>query len=195
MDIHPLLRSFLLKKLRDDDLVATRALAKDLVNHYLDTGAWDEAFAVAEANGLCAEVVPRLLEQAMDTLLSVGRTMTIERWLRTVDLSAETPPILHLAFADCAFRRGDFALAKQQALKATTEGTSPRIVARAFMQAAQAAYFSDDSDALELAAQASDRSTSIPDQRDALWVQFLAVSAEERARRPHFSTLSMSWET
>ena len=117
----------------------------------------------------------------MDTLLSVGRTMTIERWLRTVDLSAETPPIVHLAFADCAFRRGDFALAKQQALKATTEGTSPRIVARAFMQAAQAAYFSDDSDALELAAQASDRSTSIPDQRDALWVQFLAVSAEDKS--------------
>jgi LuxR family maltose regulon positive regulatory protein len=180
MDIHPLLRVFLLKKLRDDDLAAARSLALELVHHYLDTGAWDDAFAVADANALCAEAVPRLLEQAMDTLLSVGRTMTIERWVRTLALRADNPPIVHLALADCAFRRGDFALAKQQALRATIHGAPPKIVARAFMQAAQAAYFSDDSDALELAVQASGRSKSLLDKRNALWVQFLAVSAENK---------------
>lgn len=180
MDIHPLLRAFLLKKLRDDDFAGTRDLAMDLANHYLDTGAWDEAFAVADANALCTEIVPSLLERAMDPLLSVGRTMTIERWLRTLEFRADNPPIVHLALADCAFRRGDFALAKRQAIRATTQATSPKIVARAFMQAAQAAYFSDDSEAVELAAQAFERSTSIPDQRSALWVQFLAVSAEDK---------------
>jgi ATP/maltotriose-dependent transcriptional regulator MalT len=48
------------------------------------------------------------------------------------------------------------------------------------MQVAQAAYFSDGSDAQELAAQALERSASVTDQRSALWVQFLAVSAENR---------------
>jgi ATP/maltotriose-dependent transcriptional regulator MalT len=180
MDIHPLLRAFLLKKLRDDDLAATRALAMDLANRYLDTGAWDAAFAVADANALCIEIVPELLERAMDSLLSIGRTMTVERWLRTLEFHADNPPIVHLALAECAFRRGDFALAKQQALIATKLGTPPTIVARAFMQAAQAAYFCDDSDARELAAQAFERSSSVTDQRSALWVQFLAVSAENK---------------
>lgn len=180
MDIHPLLRAFLLKKLRDDEFAATRELAIHLTNHYLDTEAWDDAFAVADANALCTEIVPRLLERAMDPLLLVGRTMTIERWLRTVEFRADNPPIVYLALADCAFRRGDFALAKRQALKATTHATSPKIMARAFMHAAQAAYFSDDKDARALAAQAVESSTSIPEQRSALWVQFLAVSAEDR---------------
>ena len=152
----------------------------DLANHYLDSGAWDNAFAVADANALWIDVVPKLLERAMDSLLSIGRTMTIERWLRTLELRADNPPIVHLALADCAFRRGDFALAKQQALRATKLGAPPTIVARAFMQAAQAAYFSDGRDAQELAAQAFERSTSLSDRRSALWVQFLAISAEDR---------------
>ena len=179
MDIHPLLRAFLLKKLRDDELATTRELALHLANHYLGRECWDEAFAVAVGNKLCPEIVPPLLERAMDPLLSVGRTMTIERWVRTLEFRADNPPIVNLAFADCAFRRGDFALAKRHALKATMRPSSPKIKARAFMHAAQAAYFSDDRDALQLAAQALRRSTSVPEQRNALWVQFLAVSAQD----------------
>ena len=152
----------------------------DLANHYLDSGPGITRSPLADANTLWIEVVPKLLERAMDSLLSIGRTMTIERWLRTLELRADNPPIVHLAHADCAFRRGDFALAKQQALRATKLGTPPTIVARAFMQAAQAAYFSDGRDAQELAAQAFERSTSLSDRRSALWVQFLAISAEDK---------------
>jgi len=180
LDIHPLLRAFLLKKLGGDDSAATRDVALHLANHYLDTKSWDEAFAVADANGLSIEIVPSLLKRALDPLLSVGRTMTIERWLSTLEFRADNPPIVHLALADCAFRRGDFALAKREAMRATTDAASPSIAARAFVHAAQAAYFSDDSDAQELAAQALERSSSIPARRSALWVQFLAVSAEDK---------------
>lgn len=180
-DIHPLLRAFLLKKLRDDVPDATSDVAPTLANHYLDTGAWDEAFAVADENALCTEIVPSLLERSMDALLSVGRTMTIERWVSSLEFRADNAPIVHLALADCAFRRGDFARAKREAMKATMDPASTRVVARAFMQAAQAAYFSDDDDAQALAAQALERSTSITDRRSALWVQFLAVSAKDEA--------------
>lgn len=181
LEIHPLLRAFLLNKLRQDDLAASHSVARDIANHYLASEAWDEAFEVADANGLGSEVVPHLLDQAMETLLSVGRTMTVERWLRAFDMRADEPAIVHLAFARCAFRRGDFAVAKQQALRATNDEHSPNIAARAFMQAAQAAYFSDDNDAVKLAAEAFGRSTSVRDKRSALWVQFLAISAESEA--------------
>jgi DNA-binding CsgD family transcriptional regulator len=171
-EMHPLLRSFLQSKLAEDQADADR-IAEDVADFYLRTGCWDDAYAVAEAHRL-ETVVVRLLDAGLSELLASGRAMTVETWLRAVD-ALETPPsIVHLARAECAFRRGEFPAAKRHALLAASDGTA-ETQSRALARAAQSAYFSDDADAQTIVRRARDSATSMKDSRNAIWTEFLTL--------------------
>jgi LuxR family maltose regulon positive regulatory protein len=191
-DIHPLLRSFLLEKFTAEDHKAMNSLASALVTHYCSESAWDEAFAVVNAHNL-PELVPRILEGGLESFLAAGRWLTIETWLEHVRRDDESSPTIQLARAECAFRRGEFALARLHALRAHRSPVrSPAIETRALTVAAQASYFIDDQEAAELAEKARVGANSVVEIRSALWVEFLAVCSKDfaaaRARLDDFES-------
>lgn len=178
-DLHPLLRTFLLRKLSEQESHEVDELATRLADHYLKEEAWDEVYAVADAHDMSAVVV-RLLEASMEPVLAVGRWATIERWVERLDGEADSRAIVQLARAECAFRRGEFVLAKRHALRALGEGTpNGRLGTRALIVAAQASYFVDDREAASLAKRARDAAKSIGERRRATWVEFLATCSKD----------------
>jgi DNA-binding NarL/FixJ family response regulator len=172
-EIHPLLRAFLMRKLEADGTEA-KHVATQIADHYLRAGAWDDAHAVAQVHGL-TDVVIRLLERALEELLACGRAATVETWLHSLDHMKNPPPTVHLARAECAFRRGEFPAAKRHALWATSNTGESAIESRALVCAAQAAYFADDPDARATAARARALAVSPRDVRNALWIEFLTL--------------------
>jgi ATP/maltotriose-dependent transcriptional regulator MalT len=180
-DIHPLLRSFLLEKFMAEDRQAMISLASALVSHYCSESAWDEAFAVVNAHNI-PELVPRILEGGLESFLSAGRWLTIETWLEHVRRDDEGLPTIQLARAECAFRRGEFALARLHALRAhRSPERSSTVETRALTVAAQASYFIDDQEAAQLAERARVGANSVVEIRSALWVEFLAVCSKDFA--------------
>jgi LuxR family transcriptional regulator, maltose regulon positive regulatory protein len=180
-DLHPLLRTFLLRKLDEEDTAEIDELAANLAEHYLQAGAWDDAYSVAEARGM-EHFALRLLENSLQAILAVGRWATIERWVDGIRGEPESEPIVQLARAECAFRRGDFVLAKRYALRAAGDGASiGQVPTRALIVAAQASYFVDDREAGALAQRAREASTSVEERRSALWVEFLAICSKDLA--------------
>jgi ATP/maltotriose-dependent transcriptional regulator MalT len=178
-DIHPLLRSFLLEKFAADDREAMSQLAATLVEHYCADSHWDEAFSVAHSHDL-PQLVPKILEGGLESFLAAGRWVTIETWLEHVRREDEGIPSVQLARAECAFRRGEFALARLHALRAHGSPTpGARTATRALTVAAQASYFIDDQEAAALAGRARVAAESVVEERSALWVEFLAVCSKD----------------
>ena len=103
VDLHPLLRAFLLGSLRQRMAGEMVQLAGRLVRHYCDEGAWDEAFAVADAHDL-PHVIPELPERSLQSFLTAGRWATIETWLDCVADGDEGLPERAPARAECSFR-------------------------------------------------------------------------------------------
>lgn len=177
-DMHPLLRTFLLRK---DVARAGEALAvaTALTHHYLSTGNWDDAFAVADSHSL-DEWKLRILDESLEAVLAAGRWATIERWVESVEALAGAEPIVQLARAECAFRRGDFVLAKRHGLRASgAPHARSDVRTRALTVAAQASYFTDDQEAKMLAEQARESAESVNERRSALWVEFLAICSRD----------------
>ena len=181
-DLHPLLRTFLLRKLGERDSAELKTLRLELAEHYLSAGAWDEAFSVLEGQE-AHELTVRLLGSGLESILAVGRWATIEKWLETIRGEAESAPVVQLARAECAFRRGDFVLAKRYALRAAGDGESAdKVATRALIVAAQASYFVDDREAAFLAQRARDAAASVDERRSAIWVEFLAICSKDMSR-------------
>ena len=178
-DIHPLLRSFLLEKFAADDREAMNQLAETLVTQYCADNHWDEAFSVAHSHNLL-QLVPKILEGGLESFLAAGRWATIETWLENVRREDEGIPSVQLARAECAFRRGEFALARLHALRAQdSPSCGARTATRALTVAAQASYFTDDQEAVTLAGRARVAAESVVEERSALWVEFLAVCSKD----------------
>jgi ATP/maltotriose-dependent transcriptional regulator MalT len=174
-DLHPLLRTFLLQKTVDEPIDEVDTLSHILMEHYLCERAWDDAFALAEGGDL-QHLIPKLLEEALVSVLAVGRWATVERWVDATVAESDGVPVVQLARAECALRRGDFALARRYALRATeSTEVAPAIRTRALIVAAQASYFTDDHEAGSLAQQASRLAASVEERRSALWVEFLST--------------------
>ena len=181
-DLHPLLRTFLLNKAADEPSLDVDELAQRLVHHYLQEGAWDDAYSVVETRRMC-DVLPRLLEAALTPVLAVGRWATIEQWLRVVEPDFEGSPIVQLARAECALRRGDFVLAKRYALRASRAPDAvAEVETRALIVAAQASYLVDDTEAGALAQSAREAASTVAERRSALWVEFLSICAVDLQR-------------
>ena len=175
LDVHPLLRSFLIERFVTEDADQMRELAETLIEHYCAQGAWDDAFAVADAHEL-PQVIPELLDGSLESFLAAGRWATIETWLESVRGADRSLPSVQLAHAECAFRRGEFALARLHALRAAdSPACSSQTSTRALIVAAQASYFIDDHESAALAERARTSAQSVAERRSALWVEFLNV--------------------
>jgi LuxR family maltose regulon positive regulatory protein len=182
-EMHPLLRQFLKTKLSEFDPEHVRSRAEAVANAYADDRRWDEAAAVA-AEFRLVEVTLRVLNQALDAVLSEGRLTTLRRWLETARIDAPTAPIVRLAGIELDFRTGDWSAASGKALQlASAIPKDGPLASRVYLRAGQMAHIDDrQQEALELLTAAKVQARSPQDLRSALWSRFLTLcDLEERA--------------
>lgn len=176
--LHPLLKSFLLSKLR---ATATRAE----VEHYvaLVTAAlaahcrWDECLAALESFPR-PELIAVILDQALVDLLAAGRTTTILRWVALGTRNGLVEPVLDLASAEVALREGDDRRAQVLGMRAGDRLGVGDAAARAYLVAGRAAHLRDDGKAATiLCARAETLATSPQIKLEAQWGEF-AIAIE-----------------
>ena len=137
LEMHPLLMSFLERKLREESRGKLNELlgrvARTLMKHEL----WDEAFSVIDRFGE-TDLLTELIESSLDPLLSSGRSATLRNWMKN---APQTAPPVRLAAAELAFREGRFheseTLASLAARDALENG---ELKARAYIAAGRAAH-------------------------------------------------------
>ena len=136
VDVHPLVRAFLLLKLREERPRALADIVDRAVRTLLRHRLWDEAFALIGQYGR-DDLLPALLTASLEDVLASGRTATLATWVRD---SRATAPVVRLATAELALREARYyeseALA---ALAASDLAAEPNLAARANFVAGRAA--------------------------------------------------------
>jgi ATP/maltotriose-dependent transcriptional regulator MalT len=176
LEMHPLLRRFLLARLDRQDPETRRTVA-ELGSALIEAKQWDDAFALAEGFG-ADDLLPPLIQTALDDLLASGRITTVRRWVEHALLHDLTCPELDLARSEIAFREGRYSDAQELALSAAaTFEPQHRLLARASFRAAQSAHLDDRvEEALDLHKNAAAHAGNSRDRQDALWGQFISQS-------------------
>src|SRR2546422_641379 len=95
-EMHPLLRQFLRTKLTEFDRDMIQESARLIGQFYVEREQWDAAASVAADFGF-ADLMLRVLEDALDSALSEGRLSTVKRWLEIAETAAPTAAIVRLA--------------------------------------------------------------------------------------------------
>jgi len=179
VEIHPLCRSFLERKLWDIGIHIGRIGA--LVDFLLDAGQWDEAFEVMRRFDLI-EPVPLLLARGLRSVLSQGRLATVERWVEWADEHSFEAPEIALARAEIYLRRGDWHLSESFALSCAQTVDSSELAAQAHLCAGTAAHLLEQEDrSYDHYSNALARADLAETRRKALWGQFLSSVHTNRA--------------
>jgi LuxR family transcriptional regulator, maltose regulon positive regulatory protein len=131
--LHPLLRTFLVKRLFREDPDAFRGVASESARFLIARGDWDAAFQVIAEHSVSELLVP-LVSSGVDDLLAEGRTQTLTNWLDLAEQNHLSDPSLDFAEAEVAFRQARFAKAETLAAQAAATGEGafvPRMLIRA----------------------------------------------------------------
>ncbi len=139
--MHPLIRGFL--RAQFVDLDAERSALKTLGSLLIGERRWDDAFLIVEQLEY-AELLDEMIEASLAEVFSSGRQSTVERWVSFGEEHRLDSPLLFLAEAELASRRGRQGLAEAlaaQAARTLPEG-SP-IVSKAWYLAGRSAHLAD----------------------------------------------------
>lgn len=179
-DMHPLLRQFLREKVADFGEDKIRETAQIMGESYADRARWAEAASLAAEFDL-VELMLRVLEEALDSVLSEGRLTTLNRWLDSAESAAPTAPIVRLAAIEIAFRTGDWETARATATQlARSIERDHRLASRVYLRAGQIGQLDDRlDDALEWLAAARAEARTPVDLRRALWTRFVTLTDSE----------------
>ena len=179
-DLHPLVRGFLETKLREQP-GRMSDVVQPVVRALMQGQAWDDAFSLLE-RFFDPTMLAELLETALGELLREARLPTLARWLDFGRENGVDSAVFDLAEAELAFREGDRERAEALALEAARRfGPEHRHAARALCLAGASAHLNYRDDvALVHFNHALEVATTEPDQREALWGQFITVAALER---------------
>jgi ATP/maltotriose-dependent transcriptional regulator MalT len=184
LDLHPLLRNFLLRRGQEHGPSIEKALRKAVL-HYLATQSWDDLFALAEAFDR-PDVASRLLREALMPTLKQGRVATVVRWVTFARDRHIEDPVVDLAQAELQFRRGENAQSEVLALHAAVamESSDP-LASRAYFIGGEAAHLNHrDEEALVHFARARKLATRQEDSWRALWGQFLSAASLQHPECP-----------
>jgi LuxR family maltose regulon positive regulatory protein len=183
-EVHPLLRSFLHRKLAAEDPTSVEDAATRVGRFFLSAERWDDAYSVAVQFGARSLFEP-LIDASVNQLLAAGRVETLAQWVqhaRTVTKS----PMFDLAEAEIEFQRGDSGRALTRALSAADrfDDDHPRS-SRAWCLAGQAAHFVELLEEAREYVERAQRLAKTPrDAKDALWGLFnIAMELERDAPR------------
>jgi LuxR family transcriptional regulator, maltose regulon positive regulatory protein len=156
-EMHPLLRSFLELKLREEGQSQVQSTVSRVVRTMFELHLWDESYDVIRRFGE-QHLVVDLLGLACVHLLAQGRTSTIRTWISEADPNA--PTIQHAA-SELALREGKYHRAETLALLAARGADNAETEARALIVAGRAAHVaSRQQKALEYYARAASIATT-----------------------------------
>jgi len=180
LTLHPLLREFLLTKVRMLDTADLVRLTERVVDSLIAEERWDDAFTTIRERG-AKDSLPRLVRFALEQLLRDGRLATIRQWLECARRFRVRDPMIDLAEAECALRLGDvrkavfFSRRTAQAISQSDEKYF-RVLALAGL----ASHLVDDFPAaISYYEGAQTIATNAEQTRDALWGRFVATHHSE----------------
>jgi DNA-binding CsgD family transcriptional regulator len=183
LDLHPLLRNFLTKKLAEFGDALASKVVRDTGHLLLEHELWDDAFSVADRFG-ATELLTELIEASRDEMFVEGRLATLARW---IDYAAERQiisPGIDLTEAEIAFRQAEYPKAENLATQAARR--MPRggpHKAHAYARAGQSAHFqAQDDRAYEYHRLAEEYAADPLWLREALWGQFISLLELEDSR-------------
>jgi ATP/maltotriose-dependent transcriptional regulator MalT len=141
LELHPLLRTFLRKKLSSSP--NGREAAFRVASVLVDSGDWEGGFAIVEDFTL-PQLVPQIVAAGLDSALSEGRLASVSRWLRYAEDHLIQHPVLDLASAEIAFREGLYRQSEVLATRAAEDlSEEPSFRTAALIRASQAALQAD----------------------------------------------------
>jgi LuxR family transcriptional regulator, maltose regulon positive regulatory protein len=175
-DLHPLLRTFLRRKLNDLPQSRLHDTITRATRLLLSERSWEGAFDLISQFDR-SDLLEELLQASVYELLNQGLLATVVRFVDLGRARGLDSPILDLASAEFAFREGFHERARALAQQAGEGLRADRSLAsRAFCRAGQSAYFSDDPEgAIQHFQRARELATDLTDQRSALWGHFIAA--------------------
>ena len=135
-EMHPLLRSFLELKLREEEQPEVRKTVSRVVRTLFDLNLWDESFNVIRRFGEHRLLVD-LIDLSSAELLAQGRTSTLRTWIADADPNA--PTVQH-ATAELALREGKYHQSETLALLAVRGARDSDDAARSLIVAGRAAH-------------------------------------------------------
>jgi len=176
-EVHPLLRSFLHRKLAAEDPGSVEEAASRVGRFFLSAARWDDAYSVAAQFNAHSLFEP-LLEAAVDQLLAAGRVETLGQWVREARQFGDSP-VIDLVEAEIEFQRGDSSRALTRALNAADRlGDDHPRSSRAWYLAGQSAYFIERlEEALEYFERAQGAAT-LPRDRSAALLGLLRITLD-----------------
>lgn len=180
-DLHPLLRVFLTRKLREETGATFSALIGEVGRALIECGRWDDALSLAEEHSR-TELIERSLEEGLATLLREGRLESIRRATEVARLANSQSGIVYLAAAEVALREGSATKARALAESALDQFVDvDRHRARALVVIGRSAHQADEY-VLGFEAFRSSREVArtAAEKREALWGMFLCACQLDR---------------
>jgi LuxR family maltose regulon positive regulatory protein len=182
LTVHPLLRTFLIHKLRDSGQATLQAAVSRGVAVLAEADRWAEAFALI-AEFARADLLDLLLVRAILPLTREGRLATLREWVEFAQSQNLASPFLDLAEAELSFRQGlhDRALSLADAAAKALDPGEP-LASAAYYRAGQSSYLMDETaSALEYFRKAHETAVEPSAARNALWGEFMVSLELERA--------------
>ncbi len=175
--VHPLLRGFLLAKLRELEDAKIRAIVASAVDYLAGEHRWDDCLFALERFP-DDELILETLDRGLTEILDSGRILTVSSWLELADERSLGDPILLLAEAEIALRQRESR--KAQALGERAGALlCGDLAARAYLAAARAAHLGDAaSETRNLCDRALETATSDAIRIDAMWLSFTSAIEE-----------------
>lgn len=175
--MHPLLRTFLSRRLRAISEAEYEATAARALEYFISRRAWDEASSICEQMS-DPEALPRLLEASYEDLLNEGRVVTLERWVQAARSGGVDAPIVDLVESETAFRNADYERAELLASRAASRLTTAHpFESRAYYRAGQSAEFRDRFPEARRYLQCAHASARTRDDRQrAIWGSMVAAA-------------------
>ncbi|HVP74617.1 MAG TPA: LuxR C-terminal-related transcriptional regulator [Gaiellaceae bacterium] len=186
--IHPLLRGFLVSKLREHTSDDIDAAVRQVVASLSRSLYWDECLTTLHCFPR-HDLIPELMNQALAGLVASGRVATVRRWLELATSCGLSSPILMLAEAEVALCDGDWSRA-QRLGELAGELLLGDAAARAYITAARAAHLGDDTDCARRNVERARELAMAPDlHAHALWLEF-TLETDNPDPRPSSAALN-----
>jgi DNA-binding CsgD family transcriptional regulator/tetratricopeptide (TPR) repeat protein len=178
--IHPLLRTFLRRKLQELAAEERTAVLSKAVNLLLEEKSWQGVFEIVQEFDL-VEFMDELMEASLYDLLDRGLLDTLAMFVEFGRNRGLCSPAINLAEAELAFRAGFHERSQDLAEKAGDRLLNrPRLASRAFCRAGQSAYFADEVEtAIHHFSKARRLADDAVDERAATWGLFICAMEQE----------------
>ena len=187
VSIHPLLRGFLIGRMRELTETHVKALVEAVIRELVEDEQWDACLKTLAQFPDPRQVVVALTA-ALPSLLDKGRVATVADWIALAERSgSEDDATIWLARAELALREGRGQDARSLGEHAAATAPNASLAARAHLVAARGAHITEDSKGVvENARRAETLSNDHKVRMLALWLAMLQAYEQQDASAEEF---------